>query len=361
LRARLLQTALAFRLLWRRPDIVHFQSISRGRDLYFVRLLLLLRFRVFCTAHDLLPHDSTSVREREAHGHVYRIVDRVIVHAEDNRRELVELFGVDPERIRVVPHGSYDLLLPEGQMSKPIARRRAGLPEKGRIVLFFGLIKRYKGLEFLVEAFRRVETRIPDALLVVVGDVFRTDPEGHAFYWRLIEEISKWKNVRCVPEYIPIDRIGPYLSSADVVVLPYTKTYQSGVLLSAYAAGRPVVVTETGGLPETVVRGKTGLVVPPRDSDALAAAIEQILNDPESAEAMGKAASRLAETVYSWDTIAKQTIELYRSRIGPRRPPKIRQPLPAAATRRPRDERWQGRASWRSRKGGRKSSVDRKA
>jgi glycosyltransferase involved in cell wall biosynthesis len=273
---------------------------------------------VFCTAHDVLPHDPISDAEKEAHAKVYRLVDHVVVHAESNRRELIELFHVDPRRVSVIPHGSYDLFLRDGRLSKSSARERLGLPAQGKVVLFFGLIKRYKGLEYLVEAFRRVERRIPDARLLIVGDVFRADPEGHAFYWQLIETVSRQDNVNCVPEYVPIGRVGVYLCSADVIVLPYTKTYQSGVLLSAYAAGRPVVVTDTGGLPETVVEGRTGLVVPPRDPGALAAAIERILEEPEVADAMGRSASRLAETVYSWTRIADRTVKLYGSAMGPR-------------------------------------------
>jgi glycosyltransferase involved in cell wall biosynthesis len=318
IRIRILQLRLVFQLLRRRPDVVHFQSTGRGRDLPFIRLLKRLRFRVVCTAHDLLPHDSTSTSERRAHTEVYRLVDRVIVHAEHNRREMTEVFEVPPERISVIPHGSYDLLFPRGRVSKAQARAEIGWPANARIILFFGLIKRYKGLEFLLQAFDQVERRVPDAFLAIVGHIFRRDREGHAYYSRLVEEASRRPNVYCVPRYVPVGEVGTYLASADLVVLPYTKTYQSGVLMSAYAAGRPVVVTEKGGLPEMVREEKTGLVVPPRDPDALARAIEELLERPGLADQMGENASRLADSVYSWDAIAKRTVELYRAVIAAR-------------------------------------------
>jgi glycosyltransferase involved in cell wall biosynthesis len=323
LRARLLYLHLALKLLLRRPDVVHFQSTRRGQDLFLVRLLKRLRFRVLCTAHDLLPHGSTSAEEREAHAEIYRLVDRVIVHAQSNRVELTELFGIPADRIAVIPHGSYELFFSKESMSKERARVHVGLPPKARVVLFFGLIKRYKGLEFLLEAFERIERRFPDAVLAIVGDVFRGDPEGFAYYSQLIGEASSRANVLSVPRYVPLGEVGPYLSAADVVVLPYTRTYQSGVLLSAFAAGRPVVVTRTGGLPEIVRDGETGFVVPPRDSESLARAIERLLERPEAAAEMGERALRMAEGEYSWAEIASRTIDLYRevmSRgIAPRR------------------------------------------
>jgi glycosyltransferase involved in cell wall biosynthesis len=318
IRIRVLHLWLVVKLLHRRPDVVHFQSTRRGRDVSLIRLLKRLRFRVVCTAHDLLPHDSTSTAEWRAHAEIYRLADRVIVHAEDNRREMVEVFGVPPERIAVIPHGSYDLLFPSGHVSKAQARAEIGLPADARIILFFGLIKRYKGLEFLLQAFDQVERLVPNAFLAIVGNVFRGDRQSHAYYSQLIEEASRRPNVHCVPRYVPVGDVGTYIAAADIVVLPYTKTYQSGVLLSAYAGGRPVVVTETGGLPEVVRQGETGFVVPPRDPDALARAIERLLEQPGLADRMGENASRLAGSVYSWDAIAKRTVELYEAVIAGR-------------------------------------------
>jgi len=234
------------------------------------------------------------------------------VHAERTRKDLVSSFGVAPRRIGLVPHGSYDFLLPDGGMSREDARARLGLPPDGRVVLFFGLIKRYKGLEYLLEAFGRIEKRFLDARLVIVGGLFR-DSDGYRFYRTLLEEASRRRNVTCVIEYVPLEKVGSYLCAADVVALPYTKTYQSGVLLAALAAGRPVVVTDTGGLSEVVEHGRTGLVVPPREPVALAAAISRLLEDPRAAEAMGRRAFELSRTTYSWDRIAGETMRLYRS------------------------------------------------
>jgi glycosyltransferase involved in cell wall biosynthesis len=158
-----------------------------------------------------------------------------------------------------------------------------------------------------------------DAFLLIVGDIYAGDPEGHRYYTQLIDGLRGRDDVLCVASYVPVEAVGDYMAAADVVVLPYTRTYQSGVLLAAYAAGRPVVVTDTGGLGEIVEAGKSGFVVPPRDVKALANGIVDTLADAERLSAMGEHARYLATTVYAWDAVASRTIELYRSVAGKRR------------------------------------------
>ena len=314
-RLRLLQVLLAVRLVvLERPDIVHFQSFSRGEDFFLVRLLLRLRFPVLYTAHDLLPHDTKTPEEREAHARLYREVGGIVVHAECNREEMIASFPVDPGKIRVIPHGSYDFLLPKERIGRDAARERLGLPRDLPIVLFFGLIKRYKGLEYLVEAFRAIEERVSTARLVIVGGLF-PEADGYAFYRDLLARIAGDARIVLINDYVALERAGLFLIASDIVVLPYTKTYQSGVLLAAYAAGRPVIVTDTGGLSETVGEDGTGVVVPPRDVPSLANAILRLLEDPGQAVAMGTRAQELAATKYSWDRIADQTVRFYRAVI----------------------------------------------
>jgi glycosyltransferase involved in cell wall biosynthesis len=316
LRLRLLQVRMALELAARHTDIVHLQSVRDGRDLFFVRLLGWLRLPVLYTAHEAQPHEGEAPPDPADLRAVYETVTRIIVHAERTREELLGRFGVRRHKVEVVPHGSYDFFFPEGRISRDAARARLGFPVNRRTILFFGLIKRYKGLEYLVEAFGRIEESMPDAVLAIVGNVFRGDPIGYARYSRLLEEVSRQPNVLRVEGYVPVGKVGLYLSAADVVVLPHTETSQSGVLLGAFAAGRPVVVTDTGGFPETVEDGRTGYVVPPRDPKALADAILRVLEKPEAAEAMGQNAARQADTIYSWNRIAARTVEVYNSAIS---------------------------------------------
>jgi glycosyltransferase involved in cell wall biosynthesis len=318
IRDRFRKLMAVLRFLLQRPDVIHFQSVNRWEDRRFLRLLSRLGFPVLYTAHDLLPHGSDLPSDHRALQAIYQTADQIIVHAEQNKRELVGLFEVEPRRVQVIPHGSYDFLFARGRPSKEEARRRFGIPSGRRVVLFFGIIKRYKGLEYLVQAFETVREHLHDAMLVVVGSIYNGDADSFDEYSRLIDGLRGRDDVLCVPEYVPVEDVGDYLRAADLVVLPYTKTYHSGVLLSAYAAARPVVVTDTGGLAEVVEDGKSGFVVSPRDAAALAGAILRALDPPGRAEAMGVQAGRLAVTTYSWDAIATRTIDLYRKVVQER-------------------------------------------
>jgi glycosyltransferase involved in cell wall biosynthesis len=314
LRMSLLHLRAVAGFLRRRPDVVHFQwLVNRVQDYKFIKLLRLVGIPAVYTAHDVEPHMTASPKDRVELQRLYDSAARIIVHAESNKRELVSVFAVDPSKIAVIPHGSYDFLRLRVPLSKETARERVGVPREKRVVLFFGLIKRYKGLEYLVEAFEEVRGRVRDAFLLIVGDVFAGDPEGHRYYSQMIDGLRGRDDVLCVASYVPVEAVGLYLTAADVVVLPYTRTYQSGVLLAAYAAGRPVVVTDTGGLSEVVEEGRSGLVVPPENAKALANAIGDILADSERLNAMGERARHLATALYGWDAIASRTIALYES------------------------------------------------
>ncbi|HTO74943.1 MAG TPA: glycosyltransferase family 4 protein [Thermoanaerobaculia bacterium] len=317
-RRRLRLALITAGIVMRRFDVVHVHSIGLGTERRLVRLFRVLGLPVLCTAHEAVPHEQPSAEQLRELGELYGSVTRIVVHAGRTRDELVRLFAVDRRKIVVIPHGAYDLFFPNGRISREDARARVGFPARPTI-LFFGLIRRYKGLEYLMEAFARVQETLPDAMLAIVGELFRGDDAGYADYSRLIADLARRTNVRRIAGYVPLESVGAYLSAADVVVLPYTQTSQSGVLLAAFAAGRPAVVTDTGGLSETVADGFTGFVVPPRDADALAGAILRVLRDPDAAEAMGRNSAREADTTYSWDRIAARTADLYASAISERR------------------------------------------
>ncbi len=315
-RIRLLLGKLALGVRFRRPDVFHVQwLVARDEEWDFLRRLKRAGIPLVHTAHDLLPHGSDSDEDRAFFGRLYRFVDRVIVHTERNRAELRDVFDLDEKKIVVIPHGSSTEVF-AGGLTKHMARNRLGLQSADRVILFLGMIKRYKGLEYLVKAFASVRNRVSSAKLLIVGMIDREDPESATSYSRLLEGLAGRSDVMVVPEYVPFERLATYLVAADVVALPYVKTYQSGVLLWAYAAGRPVVVTSTGGLGESVEPGKSGYVVPPRDARALADALVRVIESCETNAAMGAYARMLAETRYSWANVSARTIDLYRELAG---------------------------------------------
>ncbi|MCX7930758.1 MAG: glycosyltransferase [Chlorobi bacterium] len=167
------------------------------------------------------------------------------------------------------------------------AKQRLGLDGK-RVVLFFGYIRPYKGLSTLIEAFARVG--ISDAVLLIVGECYE-DPER---YRQLITASGNADRIHWVAEYVPNEDVPLYYTAADVVVLPYHSGTQSGVQRIAFAFGKPVVVTDVGGIAEDVRAYGAGVVVPPRDPEALAAAIKHMLT-ASSLDAYIAGARRAAE------------------------------------------------------------------
>jgi glycosyltransferase involved in cell wall biosynthesis len=305
---------ITFFLFWKNPHAIHFQwLIDKKNTFYFMKFLKILRFNIVYTAHDILPHGDNSQNSQTVFGKIYRISDKIIVHAESNKREIVKIFKIDPSKVHVIPHGSFDIFYTDKSITKEIARKKIKIPDEKRVILFFGLIKKYKGLEYLVSAFQKIKEELDNVLLLIVGNIYNGDSEDFKFYSDLIDLISHDDDIICVNEYVPLEKIHAYFLASDVVVLPYIKTYTSGVLLAAYAAGRPVIATDTGALSEVVDIGKSGFIVPPKDVNALAQIIMKTLSNPDHMEEMGNYAKHLSETLYSWKSVASQTINVYQS------------------------------------------------
>jgi len=304
-------------LLLERPDIVHFQWLTDPTEEYrFMRVLRIFGFKLVYTAHNLLPHGANSVEDRLKYRNLYRVPDKLIVHAENSKGDLASSFQIDPDKIAVIPNGVYDFFFDSSQpVSRAAAREQLGIAEHEKVILFFGIIRGYKGLEYLIEAFTQVKARVDNATLLIAGEISRANRQEFAYYTKLLTSLKDRADVRHIDGYIPDSDVGGLFVASDLVVLPYVKTYTSGVLLAAYGAGKPVVATNTGGLGELVEPGKSGLLVPPTDPHALAEAITTMLLNPEELHTMGGYAKHLATTRYSWQRIATQTRDLYQAVI----------------------------------------------
>ena len=259
------------------PDVVHVQWLPRPElDRRWLRRLAAER-PVVLTAHDVLP------RRRQALAvwpEVLETAERVVVHSRRAVEQLVEL-GLGPERIARIPHPVF-----EGEELPPPA---------GRTLLFFGLIRDYKGLDVLLQAL----PEIPDARLVVAGDpldpVEKVDLDGRV-EWRL--------------RFLPTAEVRELMGRAAAVVLPYRRLDSSGVLATAIGYRRPVVVTDVGSLGEIVREFGAGEVVPPDDPHALAEATTRLL-EPTALAAARKGAERAAAAL-TWEKSAAAHDRLYR-------------------------------------------------
>jgi len=209
--------------------------------------------------HERRPFDDTLTRL------VTDRTDGYLVMSESVEKDVTRLLPGRP--VRRVPHPVYAQYGAAGR-SRAEARARASLPAEGDVLLFFGFVRRYKGLDVLIEAMPRVRAA-RDVTLVVAGEFY----EPIAPLVARIEELRLGESVRVLDRYVPDEEVGDLVAAADAVVLPYRSATQSGVVLVAYAGGCPVISTAVGGLPEVVEEGVTGHLVPPEDPVALADAI----------------------------------------------------------------------------------------
>jgi len=253
--------------------------------------------KVIAVVDNAIPHERRP-GDMALGRYVLGACDGLIVMSDQVRRD-VESLKLDVP-VRQVAHPVYDVF---GEaVPKAEARASLGLDPGTPLLLFFGFIRRYKGLHVLLGAMPRVLEQIPNARLVVAGefyadeDALRTQaaPFGQA--------------IRFVADYIPDEQVAAYFCAADVVVQPYVSATQSGVAQIAFHFGRPVITTNVGGLAEIVPDGVAGLVVPPEDARALAAAIIRYFEEGME-EALSEGVLREREK-YSWDRLYKAIEEL---------------------------------------------------
>ena len=274
-------------------DVVHYQWLTMpGLD---ARLLPAKRPRVM-TAHYVLPPDPTR-RQLASARRAFGAMDAVIAHSEHGARRLRDQVGLEPDRVRVIHHGAFDYLtrLPE---ERPLPAELEGA--EGPVILFFGLLRPYKGVDTLLEAFRRIE----GAELWIVGN-----PRMELGPLRqLAAEVPG--RVRFLTRFVEDVEIPALMRRADVVVLPYRDAEHSGVLYAALAFGKPLVLSAVGGFPEVAEQGAARLV-PPEDPAALAAQLSELVSDESVRAELGQAAAAAAAGAYSWDEAARRTLALY--------------------------------------------------
>ncbi len=294
----------------RRPAAVHIQTVQLS-ELLLVWLLRMQRTRVVFTIHNIRPlHRRMRWYHRRLLRHLYSLCDRIIIHTTSGKDEAVELFGIEADKIQVIPHGDYKFFNEGKPIPPPEAKLGLGIAAQARTVLFFGAIRPNKGLDVLLRALGRIRREVPDVVLLVVGEPC----EDYAKYRKLIEDCDLRANVRERLDYVPNDEVARYFAAADLVVLPYREITQSGVLQIAYAFGKPVVATSIGGFVESVEAGRNGVLVPVDDAEALGTQVSALLRDPERLDLMGRRSRELSDQEYSWSEIARRTMGVYAAR-----------------------------------------------
>jgi len=267
---------------------------------------LLTPTRVLFICDNITPHERR-FGDDLLNALALRWVDYFIVQSNVVREDLLRFRP--RAKYRQVPHPVYEIF--RGEMSRGEARKRLGLGEEEKVVLFFGYVRAYKGLNYLIDAVPKILQTMPVKVLVV-GEFY--DDRGP--YENQIARLGVQSVVRISDRYVPNEEVGLYFSAADVVVLPYVSATQSGIVQIAYNYDRPVITTDVGGLPEVVVEGRTGYVVPARDPEALAAAVVRFFSEGRAAE-FAENIHREKEK-YSWDRLV-EAIEALAEGSSPKR------------------------------------------
>ena len=242
---------------------------------------------------------------------LYKIVHHIIVHTEKMKSELVERFGIPAEKISVIPHGIMSAV-PETALSRMEARKKLGLDGHQHVLLFFGLIAPYKGLETLVEAIAHLHRQGKECTLIIAGRVKECQD-----YWdqicRLIEQSGLKESVITDLRHVPDEMVEVYLKAADAMVLPYRGIFQSGALFLAYRFGLPVIATDVGSFREDIIEGRTGFVCRPDDPADMAKTIETYFSSGLFAdlEVHCRDIRDYANERYSWSHIGEMTRQVY--------------------------------------------------
>lgn len=289
-------------------DVVHYQFFRRKEEVLFFKFLKWRGVKLIVTAHNVLPHENSRI-DYILKSIVYKNANAIIVHSGFIKDKLIKYFSQDPKKISIIPHGNFDIYLPSFEMTVEQARSSLSLAKSDNVLLFFGYIRPYKGIDLLLKAFEIAAEKDSNLKLIIAGS-------EHDINKPLINEIYKNKfSDRILPflTYIPNEDIVKYFNAADIVVLPYKDIDHSGIIHLAYSFGKPVLATNVGDFNEVVIDNKSGKVLKENDADCLSEMISQIFEDKGKLSEMGRYAKFLSETKYSWDDISKRTIELYKS------------------------------------------------
>jgi glycosyltransferase involved in cell wall biosynthesis len=295
-----------------RPEIVHIQSLFYLVDWLALGFLGSTNSQIVLTVHDVMPHKFYTKyftwAELVILGRMYKRADKLIVHSEMNRQQLLYAFPVVEDKAVVIPHGEYSLSGVTQEISQTKARSALNLDDNQRVILFFGYIRKIKGLDVLLRAFDRVAEKYRDVVLIIAGSVI----QGESFdeYGAFINEMKYGKRVKCFIKYVKHEDIPKFFIAADIVVVPYLQFQsQSGVIHLAQGFGKAVIASDVGGLPEVIEDKETGLIVPSGDVERLADAMSYLLESGRVRLNMGRRAREVSMEKFSWDAIAEATIE----------------------------------------------------
>jgi len=301
-----------------KPKIFHI--LWNNKFEFFDRTLLLLYYRIHGKKIVLTVH-NVNAGKRDSNDSLlnrltlriqYRLADHIFVHTEQMKGELVKDFAVPQRSITVIPFGINNAV-PETELTPRQAKRRLGIGNGERAILFFGSIRPYKGLEYLVAAFQQMVSKNPVYRLIIAGQPIRGTEKYSDEIQRTISRDASRERVIQKIAYIPDEETELYFKAADLLVLPYTEVFQSGVLFLGYRFGLPVVAADVGSLREDIIEGRTGFVCRPSDPVDLAKTIERYFESSlcKDLSHRRQEIQDFASREHSWDVVGEMTRNVY--------------------------------------------------
>lgn len=273
-----------------KPDIIHIS----GNHFWIIGLYLYMRNKnLVLTLHDVTEHEGEksliNILTNKLH---IKLAKHIFVHGE-NLRNMLIMKGYPEKAISIIRHGEYSFF----------TEYKKEIYEDGSI-LFFGRIVDYKGLQYLLKAVPQIKKQIPNVKVIIAG-------RGNFTKYNSLIETPE--NFEIINEFIPDELVAVLFQRASIIVLPYIEGSQTGIIPIAYSFKKPVIVTNVGSIQEVVEDGMTGFIVPSRDSGALADTIIRLLKDERLRKKMGENAYRKMKEELSWDKIAENTFEIYKT------------------------------------------------
>ena len=308
-----------------RPKIFHI--LWNNKFQYFDRTLLLLYYKLLgkkllLTVHNVNAgkrDDNDSFLNRLTLKIQYRTVDHLFVHTEKMKGELLQDFGIKAKAVSVIPFGINNSV-PDTELTPALAKQHLGIKDGEKVMLFFGAIRPYKGLEYLVNAFLKLAEKDSKYRLIIAGEPKKDCEKYIGDIQQVISDSPHGSRVIQKTEHVPDEETELYFKAADVLVLPYTHVFQSGVLFLGYSFGLPVVAADVGSLKEEIIEGQTGFSCKPCDSEELAKAIKKYFESDLFLHLNQKKQEikDYANAQHSWDVVGEITRDVYAKLLGER-------------------------------------------
>ena len=271
-------------------DVIYIQSLNL---FYLITLLLMHKNKIIVDYHDPIEHSSSKEKLslKLIKKKYNKIANKIILHNNTNIEDFSKINNIDRAKIQHIKFGAIPV--------KKIERDLNIKFEEKHTILFFGRISPYKGIEYLVKAVEILKEKYTDIKLLIAG-------AGDMYFD--ISGIKNDKHYEIYNEYISNEKLAEFMQRASFVVCPYTDATQSGVVMTAYEFNKPVIASDVGSFREYIKDGETGMIVPPKEPEELASAIEKLFNDEKLLKRMKDKIEIFKKTELSWEKAAKEII-----------------------------------------------------